>query len=374
MRRIRISDPQARELIGKVAADRECMPVRTLETLIARGEAGMGMILVGMREAMERRLVLPLQWSAAALGQCGDPGPVPDLTHLLRVAWRAKAVGLGFAAAESVARIGGAAEAMLLEHAGLTPAGERYWFVYAAGRIGSDGAAEFLLRELAHNRELADAAALALADMGRRDALPALERALGKAKAWQLPALECAVLALHGEQSVLGRYTEDWRLRYRYTPDLGHFPTAWPCLSAILRSRSRGRRGVARSVTRRGSADIIAAGAQAMRERSVCELCRTGPAQAHTGVGVCDECAPHVAVVQADCLLDVQCKSNDIFDVLDTIDTFFTRRDQAGAPQDEAYHRHLLARAACHWLVEQGIESTAAGAAALLAESAGCNA
>jgi hypothetical protein len=104
-------------------------------------------------------------------------------------------------------------------------------------------------------------------------------------------------------------------------------------------------------------------------ERLLCGVCGPGEPRHHTGVFVCDECAPATARVQADCLLAVDCKSNDIMDVFNTIDNFLMDHDVRCLPDTERYRRHVLAQSACHWLIDQRVDSTAAGAALLLAEA-----
>jgi hypothetical protein len=55
--------------------------------------------------------------------------------------------------------------------------------------------------------------------------------------------------------------------------------------------------------------------------------------------------------------------------VLNAIDNHLMDHDVRQLPETERYRRYVLAGYACHWLIDQGVESTAAGAAMLLAEA-----
>jgi hypothetical protein len=377
MRRIRISDPRAPELIEALLARHAGMPVRALEGLLNRGEAGLGMLILAVRESVEtHRCPGFAHWAAVGLGEVGDWEAVPELATLLRLAWRAPAIDVGFSAAEAIGKMGPPAEELLLRTANLTPRHERYWFHYAAACLGTEGASDLVLSELEHNRPLADSAALALAVLGRTDALPALDRALRRVKPWQVPMLAEAIRCLHRNESPMGTYTPEWRLRYRYQPRHGRFPPLLPCLTAVLRSHPRGRRaaagmvkGLPRSVDEVLDQALEQDNGTHPREQPPCKVCRAGRPRYRTGVVLCDDCAPAAARVQADCLLAVDCKSNDIFDVLNAIDNHLLDHDVRELPESERYRRYVLAGYACHWLIDQGVESAAAGAAMLLAEA-----
>jgi hypothetical protein len=373
MRRIRISDPGALEIIESLFARGAGMPVRALEDLLNRGEGGLGLLILAVRQSVEtHRCPGFAHWSAVGLGEAGDADAVPELATLMRLAWPTQSIDVGFSAAEAIGKMGPPAEEMLLRTAKLTPRHERYWFHYAAACLGTEGASEFVLSELERNRPLADSAALALALLGRTDALPALGRALRRVKPWQVPMLAEAIRSLHRNQSPMGTHTQNWRLRYRYDPPHGRFPTLLPCLNAILRGHPRGRRaaaGTVKGLPRSVDEVLEQAEGTPAREEAPCMVCHSGQPRYQTGVVLCDDCAPATARVQADCLLDVDCKSNDIFDVLNAIDNHLMDHDVRQLPETDRYRRYVLARSACHWLIDQGIESAAAGAAMLLAEA-----
>jgi hypothetical protein len=373
MRRIRISDPRAPAVIEALLARDAAMPVRALERLLDGGDAGLGILLLAVRESVERhRCPGFAHWAAVGLGELGDGDAVPELATLMRLAARAPAIDVGFSAAEAIGKLGPTAEEMLLRTGQLTPRHERYWFHYAAACLGTDGAADFVLSELERNRPLADSAALALALLGRTDALPALDRALGRVKPWQVPMLAEAIRSLHRNASPMGSCTRDWRLRYRYQPGYGRFPALLPCLTAMLRSHPRGRRaaaGTLKGLPRSVDEVLEQDRGLPVRREPPCSVCHAGRPRYRTGVVLCDACAPAAARVQADCLLAVDCMSNDIFDVLNAIDNHVLDHDVRQLPATERYRRYLLAGYACHWLIDQGIESAAAGAAMLLAEA-----
>jgi hypothetical protein len=373
MRHIRVTDPRAHELVQAIFASDAAMPVRMIEEVLTRGDAGLGVLVIAARESLERhRRPGYAHWSAIALGVLGDADAVPELATLARWAWRAPAIDVGFSAAEAIGRIGHGAEDGLLRYAELTPRQERYWFHYAAACMGTERAAAWLLGELERNQPLADSAALALAVLGRTDALPAIDRALRRARPRQLCMMAEAVKSLHRREPALGDFTRDWRLRYRYYPRFGRFPPLLPCLAALLRSHASGRAAAAdeaRGVPRSVEGIIEQAEHAHQREEPRCELCGYGRAKNRYGVVVCDDCAPAAARFQADCLLAVESRSNDIFDVLNVIDNQLMKHDTSGLPATEQYRRWTLAQTACHWLVEQGVESAAGGVAMLLAEA-----
>ena len=372
MRHIRVSGPQAPELIEALLARDAAMPVRTLEEMLAAGEAGFGMLMVAVRNSLQtHRSPGYAHWAVVGLGEIGDPDAVPELTLLLRLASIAPAINVGFAAAEAIGKTGSPGEEMFLRAARAAPPRDRYWFHYAAARLGTEASSAFLIGEMEDNTPMADSAAQALAIAGTADALPAIDRALRRAASWQLPLMAEAVRSLAREQGVMGAGTRDWRLRYRYTPGYGRFPLLLPCLTALLRTSSRGRRagrGLGRGIPRTVAEMLERDEPERPDGAQSCAICGTGRPRCHSGIVVCDACAPAATRVQADCLLAVERRSNDLFDILGAIDNYLMDRDHEAAV-GEGYRRHILAQSARHWLVEQGIESAAAGAAMLLAEA-----
>lgn len=349
------------------------MPVRAIDGLLNGGEAGFGILILAVRKSLETHHCPGFaHWSAVGLGEMGDADAVPELALLMRLAYRAPAIDVGFSAAEAIGKVGAPAEEAFLRAAMLVPRHEHYWFHYAAACLGTPRASDFVLSELERNRPLADSAALALAVLGRTDALPILDRALRRARPWQLPMLAEAVRSLHRNQSPMGTFTRDWRLRYRYRPRYGRFPPLLPCLTALLRSHPRGRRaaaGAEQSLPRSVDGILERDERTHGREGQPCGVCGDGRPAYRTGIVLCDGCAPAAARVQADCLLAVDCRSNDIFDLLDTIDNALMDHDVRRLPDTERYRRYLLAQSACHWLIEQHVHSVAGGAAMLLAEA-----
>ncbi len=344
-----------------------------MEGLLTRGDSGLGILIMGVRTSVEtHRCPGFAHWGVVGLGEMGDAGAMAELATLMRLAVRAPAIDVGFSAAEAVGKMGPAAEEDFLRFATATPSHERYWFHYAAACLGTQGAADFVMTELGRNRPLADSAALALATLGRTDALPAIDRALRRARAWQVPMLVAAVTALHRTESPIGTFTEDWRLRYRYQPEYGRFPPLLPCLTAMMRGHRRGRRvAAAMEPDLPRSVDAIIQRDQRPREAEArpCPVCGAAGSRDRTGVTICDDCAPATARVQADCLLAVDSRSNDLFEVLNTIENQLMDHDVRGLPATDQYRRQLFARSACYWLIGQRVDSVAAGAAMLLAEA-----
>lgn len=384
MRHIRVTDPRAHQIIEAILARDAGMPVRALEELLTRGDAGLGMLMVAARLSVEtHRRPGYAHWSAVGLGEMGDSDAAPALALLLRLAWRAQAIDLGFSAAEAMGKLGAAAEEDLLRYAELAQRSERYWFHYAAACMATERAADWLLGELDRNVALADSAAVALALLGRKDALPAIDRALPRIKPHQLPLMSEAVISLHSGRPLLGTDTPDWRLRYRYRPGLGRFPSLLPCLAAMLRSHPSGRAAVANSGSKvpRSVATIIeqAEGgrpAEPMRSGEVprqpgsrCEACGRDALHCRTGLTLCGECARDVARIHADDLLSVRSDSDDLFTVLNLVDNNIMKHDMKGLSETGDYARWVRVQESCHWLIGQGIETVAAGAATLLTET-----
>ena len=369
------------------------MPVRALEELLTRGDAGLGMLIIAARLSLEKhRRPGYAHWSAVGLGEMGDADAAPELTMLMRWAWRARAIDLGFSAAEALGKLGQRAEDDLIRHAELVQRPERFWFHYAAACLATERASDWLLRELERNVALADSAAAALAILGRKDALPVIDRALRRVKPHQLSLMSEAVISLHGGQRLLGTDATDWRLRYRYRPGFGRFPSLLPCLHAMLRSDPAGRaaaakaaRGVPRSVAaiiewaeQAGRMDqmdqaelsgLAGAGEKPHQAPPRCEACGRNASHHRTGLALCAGCAAPVLRIHAEDLLAVESSSNDVFEVLNVLDNSIMDHDTKRLPETARYARWVQNQATCHLLIERGIETVAEGAAMLLAEA-----
>jgi hypothetical protein len=349
----------------------EGMPVRAIESLLTRGDEPIDFLRIGLRVDLELDVPEISHWAVVAAGVLGHPGTLPELLAHLPAAVQRRCVGLGFATAEAVVRLGTDAEEELLAAAVRVPAAQRYWHCYAAGLGSGEASLEFLVRELEANPSLRDIAALGLANR-RSDELPrALRRVMKRVHAWQRGRVEWALTAYVNDLPAFGRYTPDWRLRYRYHPGWIDFPGLVPCAAAVVRSAREyrdllGRPGPCRSVE-----DVLATAPPAPPDRS-CVLC-DAEGWNFTGVHACRTCAPAVADIQADGLLAAggSLRAEDIFDALDWLEMKHLRLTAGGCPparrgELDDCGRALLTLGGCRWLVEEGVERTCEGAAALL--------
>jgi hypothetical protein len=355
------------------------MPVRAIQALLARSDEPNEFLRVALRTNIEAGVPELSHWGVVAAGVLGHPGTLPELLAHLPLAAERRSVGLGFATAEAVARLGAGAMEELLAAAASLPADQRYWHCYAAALGSSAPSLEFLVQQLVTNPAVRDIASLGLAHR-RCDELPVvLRRVMKRVHAWQRGTVEWALTAFAYDRNVFGWCTPDWRLRYRYHPGWVDFPGLSPCVAALIRSTAEyrdffGRPGPCRSV------DEVLAGPPEPPPEATCVLCEA-PGCNVTGAHVCEACAPAVAAIQSDGLLAAGevFPAEDIFDALDWIELRHLRLSAEvmvpNAPDAmvpdvpdrlNERERALLALGGVRWLVAAGIERTCEGAAALL--------
>jgi hypothetical protein len=354
------------------------MPVRAIQALLSQSEEPIEFLRIALRVNVEENVPELSHWGVVAAGVLGHPGTLPELLAHLPLAAQRRCIGLGFATAEAVTRLGADAEDELLAVAASLAPDQRYWHCYAAGLGSSARSLEFLIQQLVSNPAVRDIASLGLAHR-RCDELPVvLRRMMKRVHPWQRATVEWALTAYAHEQNVFGWCTPNWRLRYRYRPGWIDFPGLVPCVAAMVRSageyRDFGRPGPCRSV------DEVRAGQAEPPPETPCMLC-DAPGINVTGAHACQGCAPIVAAIQSDGLLAAggAFPTEDIFDALDWIELRHLRLSSEpmapGAPDrlDEC-QRALLTLGGVHWLVEAGVERTCEGAAALLvaAEAPDC--
>jgi hypothetical protein len=347
------------------------MPVRAIQTLQSRGQEPVEFLRIALRVNVEQRSPELSHWGVVAAGVLGRLEPIPELLAHLPLAAQRRSVGLGFATAEALAGLGAAAEEVVLSAAARLPADQRFWHCYVAALGSSNASLEFLVRQLEKNASLRDIAAIALAHR-RCPELPQLLRAATKrAHAWQRGMMTWALRAWVHDLNVLGWCTPDWRLRYRYYPEWGDFPGLIPCVAAVIRSTGEHRDHLGPPAPRRSIDEVLAMPPPSPPE-TPCVLCEA-PGFNCTGAHSCCACAPVIAGMQADGLLAAggRFPAEDIFDALDFIEVAHLRSlhdDVRPASPGElnVQQRLLLTLAGCRWLVEQGVERTCEGAAALL--------
>lgn len=352
------------ELVAELYHTQFCMPVRAMEALIPRGAEAVELLRECVRICVEEGDPERARWCIVALGNAGDPAALEELLPLLPLAAVEGRDNLGFLAAEAIGRIGVPAVEPLIAAAREKLPWKRLWHYYAAARIHDDATTRFLLEELTSNPRLGDVIVLGLAEQGRRDAVPHFQPILKHLRRWQRAAVETAISVLVYGTDHLDSGSADWRLRYRRTPLLDGLPASWPSLSAFFHRSGRERSGPPlRTVD-----EIIAFG-PLPQESLPCHCGSDAPARMRTGLRLCDACAPGVIRMQAESLLNNSDlgSSDDLFDIMDWLQV--PPQDDDGEYDWEAFARRAPVSAACKWLIEQGVESRAAGAAMLLAEA-----
>ena len=216
----------------------------------------------------------------------------------------------------------------------------------------------------------------AIADMGRKEAVPSILRALDTCPAWQRVDLEDHIRFLHDDKESPFDFRRDWRVRYRVIPRFGVFDPGPLGISAILHGEEGSLRAQ-RSKPVQTLEEILAepyAGGP-----GVCEDCG-GLMEDHTGFPVCSEEAAGMAMIQHKLLGDAfdEFGEEDLFDLLAVVEdeALFLEDDLKGpvnpedieALQEEKDDLDVVIRS-CTWLVEQGVREVGAGRALLLAKA-----
>lgn len=347
------------------------MPVRPMEQVLASGGAAVPALaeaLARWQDDEERDLLCLV----VLLGETRHPDAVPPLVvQLRRTDWSLVAQ----AATEALARIGGAAVPALVEVARTGDPLERLHAYAGLGWIADDRAYGALVDALARDPELGDVIAMALADQGTPEAIPALYEAYGRCEPWQRVELEYAMRALHRGWERGPLRTRDWRLRYRPDPALeGAFAPEWVAMAALLRT-SRDTISARPSLALRPLAEILADPPEAKDLPETCEECGA-PLERPTGIPACPESAVSGAVYQLR-LLEAAREDGieDLFELLDELEAEEAEHRDRGEPrtprarerwQDEVSEL-MLSRETCQWLIEQGVEQVGRGKALVLA-------
>jgi hypothetical protein len=351
------------------------VPVRAMEEVLERGPAATEKLREVLRAYPDPDTGEDLRlWPIVLLGELRDPSAVPDLAEVVRGS-DSDYIGLLLTAAEALAKIGGPALPALRSLAESPTPHHRLWAYYAIGRIPEDAAFDLLLSALETDAEMVDLVAMALDDQRRSEAIEPLLRTLERAEPWQWPELEDALAGLHGANPKKEAEPEDWRLRYRWQPGVGFFPLNWATIAAIVRDKQQDMRDRATPL-RRSLEEILDEAKRA--EPARCDCCGV-PTWHGTGVTVCPETAASLAFLQAKMLGDLaeEEELDDLFEVLDEIeirlsDLEESKPDGKAAKQrwDDRKMSLTVLRNACIWLVQQGIETVAAGGEWLHTEAA----
>ncbi len=353
------------DLIEFVTGPEWPMPVRALEAVLEHGAVA----AEPLRNAISAASDLEEDsrfWPIVLLGELRDGAAVPHLVSEIRRADQ-EDMGLSLAAADALGRIGAAAVPALRELARSDRQYDRLWAYYAAGCNESDQAYTFLLAALQEDPEMADISAIALADHGRRDAVPALLEAMREVEPWQRIELESTIRKLHGLDTEKGS-RDDWRIRYRWCPGMGFNAISWAVVASIVRDdMRRGRTAMAPQPLR--SLEEILAEPDTDPPR-LCECCGV-PLWFGTGVPTCPATAAELPVVQAALLDAIRDEEDleDLFDVLDLAEDELYDLDVDPKPRGRRAREHRKERleklsilhCGCIWLIENGIATIDAG-------------
>jgi hypothetical protein len=363
-------------LVRLVATAEWAVPIRAMEALLAFGSEAVDPLRKWLREHPERDEDEDLRfWPIILLGELRDPAAAPELAEVIRGSHK-DSIALHLAAAEAMAKIGGASLPELRSLAASPTPHHRLWAYYAAGRIAEDDAFHFLLSALETDAEMADVIALALSDQGRPEAGEPILRVLEGAESWQRSDIEDALAVLHGVTPRRQETPEDWRLRYRWQPGIGFFPLSWVTIGAMVRDEASVRRQ--RTSRPRSLEEILAEAKQDAQEQDLCDCCGV-PMWYATGVPVCPETAASLPFIQDRMLGEIAAEESleDLFDVLDVVEERLADvraekpvgRTARKRWEDRQTWLQVL-RTTCFWLIQQGVETVEEGLERLKTEAA----
>jgi hypothetical protein len=348
------------------------LPVREMERILAFGEAAVSPLLSALErwEDDDERDPLP---PLVLLGEIGHPDAVEPLTKWLG---RPDLELYSVAAAEALAKIGPPAVPALFRVAREEDPQRRLFAYRALGWIPGEETFRFLVEALEEDPSLSNVAAGALADRGRKEAVPSILRALDTCPAWQRVDLEDHIRFLHADGELSFDFRRDWRLRYRVMPKFGVFDPGPLGISAIFHGEGEDFRSL-RSKPVRTLEEILAEPFAGGPE--VCEDCGE-LLEEYTGLVACSEEAAGLALIQHRALGDAldEFGEEDLFELLAGLeDEALCLEDDLEEPvepedlealQAERDDREIVIRT-CTWLVEQGVKEVGTGRALLLAKA-----
>jgi hypothetical protein len=366
------SQPTIDELIETISTQEVGMPVAEMSRLIDLGPAAAEPVAAALerwRHGEERELL----WLVVVAGELRDERAIAPLVGLVgQEGW----TELQAAAAEALAKLGDPALPVLF---GLARAGaphERIWAYACLGWIGGDDAYRTLLAALERDAELVEVAALALGDLGRREAVPAIYEALTRCAPWQRVDMEEALKGLHHGRRPDPISTTDWRVRYRRQPSLGVCLPCWPVIPSVILNRPEVR-GDRPDIPVRPLEQILADPPEPEEPLEICDECG-GPVVYHTGLAVCPETALPAVIEQIDLLDEARDRGlEDIFEVWNDAEAgaLLVEMDEESHPEwkdrlQEEKDQVAIEWATCQWLMSEGIDTIDAAKARLLVEAA----
>jgi hypothetical protein len=328
------------------------MPRAEMAALLRRGAAAVPALLPLV--AGGRRAATPL-WAIVVLGELRATGAIDAL-----VAWLDETDGgVAEAAAEALARIGRPAlPAVLAATRGHHDQRLHAWTTL--GLIRTARAHRALCRGLERDHRFADVIARALAQHGRRDAIPALHAASSVAPAAMRRAVESAIFVLVHGIPPREPFERDWRLRYRPLPGLGgRFPWGWIGIAALAHRHLDRHDDVNAAPPARPLATILADPRLVPDDLARCHHCG-GRTWRPTGVLVCRHTAGALVGLQRATLSRLRAGgTDDVWRALDDCD----RREAALAARarDDGHAAIALERATLYWAIASGAASLATG-------------
>jgi hypothetical protein len=365
--------PSLDDLIEEIATWPVGMPVRAMERVLAVGASAIPALVGALARGPDDQERDPL-WLIVLLGELRHATAVEPLIGWMR---STDDETLVLAAVEALAKIGPPAVPALLEAARAPDPILRLCAYAGLGWIPDDRGYGILLEALGRDPELGDAAAMALGDLGRPDALPALYEAYRTGEPWQRIEFEDVLRNLHWGRRRPPRWTRDWRLRYRRQPALGSFLPSW-LLVALLMQRQAERRAERVAIPLRPLEEIVKEPPEPDEPPETCEECGA-PVERPTGVPACPETALGTTMYQLRFLAEARDdETEDLFELLDALDAREWEHLEQGEPvtprarerwRDERDELRLC-RQTCEWLIEQGAESVSPARALLLAKAA----
>jgi hypothetical protein len=386
MARSRFSRMPTPELVQLVARTSGGPNVRLMEELLSRCPEWEPGVVAGLNAAVagagaEHGLPSQPVWLAVVAGEMRWARAAPALLRMLRAVPLDDYVA-GLAAAEALAKIGGAAVDGLVEVARAGEWWQRVWAYASLGWNPAPRARDALLAALPHERLLTDVVAAGLADQGEHGDIPALIEALGRCSPVHRAYLEAAIQDLHAGRRERPA-DRDWRLRYQINPAFGDVHPGRAGLALMARDRMGQLIGPPAQPRVRSLDEILAEpppdpGYPVDAEGNpVCECCGASM-WIVTGPLVCPNTAVLVTWIEHQWLVRAQddARLDDLFDVFDLLDDELRELRAAPRPRRRKARARRRARSweieltwlgVC-WFIEQGIEDVTPARARLVTE------